>query len=358
MAIIAHIDLDSFFASCERVRSPDLDDHGIVICMYSGRSKDSGAVSTADYTARDAGIHAGMPITRAKDLAADAEEDIAFLAADKEYYGTVSERVMRIVREHADDIEVASIDEAYVELSSCGSYREAETVMETVRQEIMGQEQVTASAGIGPNKLVAKMASDRDKPDGMTVIRPDDVEQFLEGMPVSDLYGVGPKTAEQLHDMDVTTVGGLREIPVQRLIATFGENRGLSLHEKSRGKGSETLEDTEQKQLSRIRTLSQNTQSMSDIRPVIRELARDVMERVDERGLRYARVSAIFVTTELDRHTRSRTLKAPTDAEEPLFRAAEDLVSDFLEETSSDIRRIGVRAAEFDDTEQQTLDGF
>ncbi len=359
MAVISHIDLDAFFASCERRRDPSLEEGGVVICMFSGRSEDSGAVSTAGYTARDLGIHAGMPIARAKDLAADADVDVAFMQADKTYYKEVSERVMDVVQEHVDEIEAASIDEAYADLSHVSGYREAEQVMQRIKSEVWEQEGITASAGIGPNKLVAKMASDRDKPDGLTVVPPGDVDTFLADMPVDELHGVGPKTVDRLQDMDVTTVDELRDVPVQRLVQTFGESRGVSLYDKAHGRGSETLEHREQKQLSRIETLPENTRQMSDLRPVIRDLAAEVIDRVEQQGVRYARVAAIVVTDTLDRQTRSTTLKAPTQSQETLFREAEDLAADFLDEQpDTSIRRIGVRAAAFDSADQQTLDSF
>ncbi len=359
MAIIAHIDLDSFFASCERVRNPDLADSGVVICMFSGRGQDSGAVSAADYTARDLGIHAGMPISQARQLASDTGRDVAFLAADKPFYKEVSERVMDLIREHVDRIEVASIDEAYADLSHVDTYDAAVNVMQRVRQEIREQEDVTASAGIGPNKLVAKMASDQDKPDGLTTVPPGTVSAFLADMPVKELHGVGPKTADRLQELGASTVRELRDISVQRLVTVFGETRGIALHEKAQGEGSEILEEREKKQLSRIETLPENTRRMSDIRPVIRKLSEDVIGRVENHDMRYKRVAAIFVTAELERQTRSRTLKAPTRSVETLFRTAESLTTDFLEtHPDVEVRRIGVRAAAFDSGEQQTLDRF
>lgn len=358
MAIIGHIDLDSFFASCERVRNHDLQERGIVICMYSGRGGDSGAVSTADYIAREYGIHAGMSIVRAKERALDADHDIAFLAADKTYYKDVSHRIRQIIEEHADGIEVASIDEAYVDLSSNNTYEEAERVVSRIRSEIAEQEQVTASAGIAPNKLVAKIASDHDKPDGQTVVQPDQVGAFLADLPVKELHGIGPKTAATLNEMSAETVKDLRTIPVQRLIARFGETRGVAIHDKAHGNGAEQLERREKKQLSRLRTLPQDTRNMADIRPVIRELAQDVHRRVKQREIRYSRIAVIMVTEDLETRTRSRTLKAATRSGELLFRTAEEIAAAFLEDIDGNVRRVGVRVGGLEDDTQKQLSEF
>jgi DNA polymerase IV (DinB-like DNA polymerase) len=359
MAIIAHLDLDAFFASCERARTPELADQAIVICMFSGRGEDGGAVSTAGYTARDHGIHAGMPIVQAKENAADTEQAFAFLQADKEYYKAVSGRIMDILAEDVQRIEAASVDEAYADLSDHGSYAAAVDTMNTVKDRIQDQEAVTASVGIAPNKLIAKMASDRDKPDGMTVIKPDQVDAFLTGMPVDELHGVGDKTAAALRDMGAETVDGLRDIPVQQLIDRFGEARGVQLRDKARGDGATNLAEQEKKQLSRLRTLEQDIRNMATIRPAIRDLADQVIDRLDRREQRYTTVAALIVTEDVRMRTRSTTLKVPTTAVEPVFRNAEEMTAEFLENNpATKIRRIGVRVAGLEDDRQRDLTEF
>lgn len=359
MAIIAHLDLDAFFASCERVRYPDLAGKAIVICIFSGRGEETGAVSTADYAARELGIGAGMPIRQAKHIAESADADVAFLPADKEYYAMVSERVMSIIEEYADDIEVASIDEAYLDLSSSGSYADAVQEMRRLKQEIKADTGVTASTGIGPNKLVAKMASDQDKPDGLTVVTPENVQDFLANLPVRELYGVGPKTAQRLESMNVTVIGDLAETAVQRLIEMFGEAKGVSLHRKANGEGSTELEQREKKQLSRITTLQEDTRSMSDIRPVIRELARDVHRRLRQRDIQYSTVTVIVISSERKTRTRSRTLPAATCSLETMYSTSEILIDEFLSGHPEErLRRVGVRVGNLSNGMQETLDAF
>ncbi len=357
MPILLHIDLDAFFASCEHVRRDT--DKAIVVCIYSDRGGDSGAVSAADYAARDHGIHAGMPIHQAKQVAADTDEAFLFLDADKEHYRTVAGRIRDIIRDHVQELEPASIDESYADVSHLDGYDAAAETAHRIRQEIAAQEDVTASIGIGPNKLIAKIASDQDKPDGTTVVRPDAVAEFLADRPVDALHGVGPKTAATLQEMGYGTVDALQEADVQQLIATFGETRGVALHEKAHGRGETTLEDDDPTQLSRIRTLPHDMDAMQELRPVIRDLAGAVHDRVQEHGVRYGTVTAILVPAGGDMRTRSRSLKAATDTQEPLYREAEELVATFLDNhPDATLRRVGVRAADLATGNQATLDAF
>lgn len=356
MAVILHVDLDAFFASCEKRRNSDLEESPVVVCVYSGRGKDSGAVSAADYQARDYGIHAGMPISEARELAEEAGEDIAFLGADKDYYSQVSEEVMDAVQEEVKDIEAASIDEAYGLVEE--GYDEARGTAERIKDNVEEME-LTSSVGIGPNKLIAKMASDRNKPDGLTVVKPDEVEEFLEGMDVEELHGIGPKTGEELDDMGIETVEELREARRQELVEKFGEKKGLSLHQKARGEGSKNLEKQEQEQLSRLTTLEENTRDLEDINPVLEQLSKEVMDRVEERGWRYSTVTVLFVTTDLDTRTRSTTFKTASGSRQRFQNTAEELAEQFLKEDPKVVvRRFGVRASGFDKSGQKSLGEF
>lgn len=354
MAVILHADLDAFFASCELRRR---DAEAIVVCIYSDRGGDAGAVSAADYAARDLGIHAGMPIRQAKNIAADADREVTFLDADHEYYREISERIMAMLADAAQDIEVASIDEAYADLSG-NTYAEATEMAEALRERVRTELDVTMSAGIAPNKLVAKMASDADKPDGLTVVEPDEIRDFLDPRPVEELHGVGPRTAEALADMGVETIADLRSVTAPRLVDRFGEAKGTGLYRKARGEGATALSHEDRKQLSRMTTLEEDTRSMADIRPVLRDLAGDVMERVEDRGVRFGRAATIVVTADRDTHTRSTTFKAPVRDGERLIRTVEDLVETFLDGTDTDLRRLGVRVGALEEGGQRTLEAF
>lgn len=353
---VAHIDLDAFFAACEHRRNPDLPD-ATVICIYTDEAADRGVVSTASYAARDHGIQAGMPIKTAKQRTAAADEEVQFLSADKPYYRTVSRQVMDILRDHADAVETASIDEAYVTPPVDG-YDAAADWAERLRTRITDATGVTASVGIGPNKLIAKMASDVDKPDGYTVVPPDAVEEFLAGRPVTALHGVGDQTADALQAMDVETVDDLRSVPAQRLIDRFGDQRGTALYRKARGEGEDAVEPREPQQHSRITTVSEPATTMADLRPVLRELADDVCETVTDRGVQFKRVTALCITPDRETRTRSETLQAHTDDRDLLVETVETLVKGYLQDVDEPVKRVGVRVAALSDARQKRLSSF
>lgn len=350
MSIILHVDLDAFFASCEKMRNPELRGKPVVVCVYSGRGKESGAVSAADYSAREHGIHAGMPIREARKRAEEAEEDIAFLGVDKDFYSEVSGRVMDILSSRADELEEASVDEAYADISSLDGFEEAEETAREIKTRIEEEEGLTASIGIGPNKLLAKIASDREKPDGLTVVEPVEVDEFLDGLPVEEVHGIGPKTAERLEDLSVETVDEMRELDRGRLVREFGEKRGISLHEKARGQGEEDLEaGGDPKQMSRLTTLEENTRDLEDVEEVVEELSGELVERLEDRGWRYRKAAAVVITPGMDTYTRSETFKSSSQSVERLSGTVRSLLEGFLEEHPDlEIRRVGVRVSGFE----------
>jgi DNA polymerase IV (DinB-like DNA polymerase) len=190
----------------------------VVVCVYSGRSEDSGVVSTANYLARERGVKSGMPIALAKNRLEGIES--AFLPMDHGFYKLVSKNVMMILRGYADRFEQAGIDEAYLDVSqkTWRSFEKAEELARKIKIDIKNQQKLRCSIGIGPNKLVAKMAADSQKPDGLTVVRPEQVESFLSPLPVSRLIGVGAKTGEEMQGLGIVTVGELAVHDVDKLL--------------------------------------------------------------------------------------------------------------------------------------------
>src|SRR5262245_17639451 len=188
MRIIAHLDMDAFYAAVEEQRDPLLRGRPVVIGADPKDGKGRGVVATASYAARKYGIRSAMPITRAWRLAEAAkrrgEAATLFLRGDQALYRQVSARIMAIAAEHADVIEEASIDEAYLDLSSLAEFPAAEARIRVLKGVIREREGLTCSAGIAPNKLVAKIASDFRKPDGLTVIQPEEVQPFLDPLSI------------------------------------------------------------------------------------------------------------------------------------------------------------------------------
>ena len=202
MAIITHIDLDAFFASVEERDTPALKGSPIVVGADPKGGEGRGVVSIANYVARAYGIHSGMPISRAWKLSEEAKRGgkprVIFVTPQFSKYEKASRHVLEIIGQYAGKIEVAGIDEAYADLSSLGSYKKAEAVSRKIQKEVSTKEKLTVSIGIGPNKMIAKIASGFKKPRGLTVVLPENVQDFLAPLSVRELPGVGPKTGEVL----------------------------------------------------------------------------------------------------------------------------------------------------------------
>ncbi|MBM3229585.1 DNA polymerase IV, partial [Candidatus Parvarchaeota archaeon] len=238
--IVLHLDMDSFFASCEQRQNPALFGKPVAVCIFSGRDSDSGAISTANYAARALGIKSGMPIKMAKKIAPQA----TYLPANFALYTGVSDSILEIVKVHCKTTQQASIDEVYADITfeASGDYRIAKALAQTIKKEVFEQEKLTCSIGIAPNKLVAKIASDFQKPDGLTVVKPDEVPGFLSPLPVKKLLGVGPKTESELAKLGIESIADLRKREMSELVGLLGVARGKWLYESSRGTDAQPVQ--------------------------------------------------------------------------------------------------------------------
>mgnify|MGYP006285159247 FL=1 len=303
---VIHIDMDAFFASVEKNRK-NLSGP-VVVCVYSGRTADSGAVATCSYEAREIGIHAAMPIKRAKKIAEDSNIHINFVEMDREYYRDISDRIREeVLEKYAKHVEQASIDEAYLEISK--DIEQTAKDAERMKDEIKRRFELTCSVGIAPNKLVAKIASDRDKPEGITVVKNDEVEKFMQSLQLRDIHGIGDKTIKKLENLDIDSVKELSEADESVLIREFGENLGLKLKQKAQGKDDSKVNNQNQKQITRITTLSENSKRASYIEKYFPSLADEIMEKVEEQEVSFRKVSMIAIDTEIQMHTRTNNLK-------------------------------------------------
>jgi DNA polymerase IV (DinB-like DNA polymerase) len=342
------VDLDYFYAQCEEVRNPALKGKPVVVCMYSGRSEDSGAVTTANYVARNYGVKSGMPIFLAKKKLEDVEA--VFLPVDFELYEQVSTKVMDLLRNFADEFEQVGIDEAYLDVTGRSSedFGKAEELAREIKKDLWLKQKLTCSVGIGPNKLVAKIAADENKPDGLTVVRSEGVPSFLDPLPVDRLIGVGKKTLEKMQEMGISNIGELATYDVQELIAVFGRTLGGYFHNASIGIDNEPVKERgEAESISRIATLKVDTRDLVIIMEKTAELSSDLHQRILMENSTFQTVSIIAVTTDLGTHTRSRTLEKPSSDAALIDRTVRELFERYLSESDVEIRRVGVKLSNF-----------
>lgn len=355
--IILHIDMDYFFAQCEEREHPELKGKPVVICVYSGRSADSGAVSTSNYEARKLGIKAGIPIFRAKKLAPDA----TFLPVNMELYRSISDEVMEILKWYCSPLEQESVDEAFCEVTGkVLDFEEAKSLALRLKLEIKQKVGLTCSVGVAPNKLAAKIASDFQKPDGLTIVQPDEIIRFLSPLKITELIGVGKKTGERLNELGVKTIGELSELSAEDLVKEFGQAKGMWLTQASQGIDDSPVEVREgTEQIGRITTLKEDTNDLNVIFEVIDELSEDVYRKLEARKLSFKSVTFAAISTDFKTRTKTHRLEAPSKSLDTMKENARRLAKLFLEENPVTLRRVGVRVANLmEEKGQRTLGEF
>jgi DNA polymerase IV (archaeal DinB-like DNA polymerase) len=350
--IIAHLDMDAFFAAVEERDHPELRGRPLVVGADPADGRGRGVVSTANYAARRYGIHSAMPITRAWKLSEAArqrgEPGVVFLSSNFARYGEVSDRIMTIVRRHASLVEEAGIDEAYLDLSFAGFFERAGEICRKIKEQISAEEKLTASMGIGPNKLIAKIASDFQKPDGLTIVTAEEAEEFLAPLPVRKIPGIGPKTEKLLAAQGITLVRHLKRFSAQELHAWLGK-WGLALHEKVRGRGNAALRPADEpKSMGDQETFPHDTLELNFIFSRLWHMGRQVYRRLGKGGFAGFRTVVVTVRfADFQTHSRAHTLAHPTNSLKILQFEAMKLLMPFLDHRENprrkQIRLIGVR---------------
>lgn len=352
MRIIGHIDMDAFFAAVEERDNPRLKGLPIVVGSAPFEGKGRGVVSTANYKAREYGIRSATPISKAWRMSEEAKKqgkpEAVFLSVDFIKYEKSSAAIMKILQKFSPVVEQASIDEAYFDLSFAGSYEKAKNVCEKIKKEILKKEKLTASIGIGPNKLVAKIASDFKKPDGLTIVRGKEAESFLESMPVRKIPGIGPKTEEMFLRIGVKSVKDLKKIPQGDLYAMMGK-WGLDLYEKARGRDdSELVTEYEAKSIGEQETFLKDSLDSQFIFAELKKICADVFRRFKASDFKTFKTIGITVRfADFQTLTRAHTLKEPAAEQKIMEFEALKLLMPFLDKRENPkrkkIRLIGVK---------------
>ena len=338
--IILHIDLDAFYAAVEQRSNPELKGNPVIIGADPKSGKGRGVVSTASYEAREFGVRSAMPISRAWKLCPQG----IYLRPSFELYETVSAKIMEILREYGDKFEQVGIDEAFLDVSNkVNDFDDAAKLSNRIKKEVFNKEKLTCSVGIGPNKLIAKLASDYQKPYGLTVVKPEDVINFLSPLPVRKLIGVGPKTEIKLKEMGVKTIGDLARYNKGMLIKTFGK-WGSEMRELSNGiDNSEVMEEHEIKSVGRELTFEEDTNDSELIFKAIDKLVDDFHYEVISEHIQFKTVNIKIRYEYFETHTRAKTLQLYTNDKETIKKIAKELVRPFLNRNK--IRLIGVRVS-------------
>jgi DNA polymerase IV (DinB-like DNA polymerase) len=356
MRIIVHVDMDAFYAAVEERLNPALRDVPVAVGADPKEGKGRGVVTTANYMARKFGIRSALPISRAWRFAEAArkrgEPATVFIRPNMALYREVSGRIMQILEVYADAFEEASIDEAYLDVSSRENFAAATEHMIRLKAEIREREGLGCSVGIGPNKLIAKIASGHQKPDGLTIIAPENVASFLDPLPIRVIPGIGPKSEHFLHERKLRIVADLRQVPQATLTEWFGK-WGQRLFEKASGiDDSEVSNEWTRKSLGEQETFEEDTRSQSIVLERLDLMAERIIAKL--RGKEFKGFRTVTVTIrfgDFQTANRSRTIKdgirIGDDALRRLKEEARSLIQPFFDNRENPRRKafrlIGLR---------------
>jgi DNA polymerase IV (archaeal DinB-like DNA polymerase) len=352
MRIIFHLDMDHFYTAVEIRERPGLAGRPVVVGADPKGGAGRGVVSTSNYEARKVGVRSGMPISRAWRMCPKA----VFLPPNFPLYIRVSDEIMAIARGYADKFEQWGIDEAFLDVSSrVKDWAEAEALANRLRTEIEEKGHLTASIGVGPNKLIAKIASDYQKPDGLTVVKEEDSEAFLAPLAVCKLLWVGRKTEEKLKALGINTIGDLARFDPTALADMFGV-AGTQMFVMAHGVDrSEVEERGEAKSISHETTFDEDTAHPEQVLSALDAMADDVAAEAREQGLFFKTVAVKIRYENFETHTRAKTLLFMTNRPIDVRKNARELLTPFLRPDRK-IRLIGVRVSTFVSAKkQQTL---
>jgi DNA polymerase IV (DinB-like DNA polymerase) len=346
MRIIMHVDLDAFFPSVEVREHPELKGKPVIVGADPKGGTGRGVVSSASYEARKFGIRSAMPISRAWKLCPDG----VYLRPHFDLYIPASDSIMAILRSHANKFEQGGIDEAYLDISSrVKDFDEAAEFAKHLMAEVLEKEHLTCSAGIAPNKMVAKIASDYRKPYGLTVVKPDDVKEFLFPLEVRKIPGVGPKTERALASLNIETVKDLAAAKPEVLTKLFGA-WGARLHEFANGiDHREVIEEYETKSIGRDTTFDKDADNEEQILGVLDKLAEEVHADVIANGFKFKTITVRIRYQHFDTHTKSKSLSFPTNDMDILRNNAKRLIAPYLRGDKK-VRLVGVMVSNLQQT--------
>ncbi len=314
--IILHVDMDAFYASVEQLDDPDLRLRPVIVGADPKAGRGRGVVAACSYEARKYGVRSALPISQAWKLCPHG----AYVPVRMERYVEVSRQVMEVLHRFTNLVEPLSIDEAFLDVSgSTALFGAPEQIARAIKKQIREATGLCASVGVAPNKFVAKIASDLKKPDGLVIVKQDEVEEFLRELPISKLWGVGPKTEERLHELGIRTIGDLRANP-----------QSEHLNELAYGRDNRpVVPDWEARSISNETTFEEDTMDRELLLRTIRKLSESVGRRLRIEDQRARRITLKLRYEGFETHTKQLTLDRPTQSDDEIVHAAVSLFEQF-----------------------------
>lgn len=357
-SIILYMDLDAFFASVEIRENPNLADKPLVV---GGNPKTKqGVVSTCNYKARKYGIHSGMPISQALRLC----PHLTMVRGSYQLYSEVSKSIMNIVKHYSPTMKVAGNDEAYLDLTEIASdYEEARRLAVELKDDIFATERLTCSIGIAPTRILAKIASETDKPDGLVVVKPLEITEFMNPLKITIIPGVGKKSAESFSRKKIYTCGDLAKLPYQLVYQKFGKY-GLKTWKLVNGFNTENTGEkflsSERKSISEERTFFDRYQKWENIWVQIDSSIDTIIARMRVKNMSFKTITLKIRFKNFETYTRSHSLSSYNITEKLVRTVVQKLLEEFENKKPEDIRLIGVKISNLKkiDNNQKTLTQF
>ena len=346
MVFVLYVDMDYFFAACEEVRHPELKGKPLVVGTAPVNEKFRGVVQTANYEARKFGIHSGMPSIKALDLC----KELNYLHSDEEHYESVSAEIIKVLRSYGKPLEVISVDEAAMDITGLTD-EEALELARDVKSRIKKSFGLTCTIGISNGKAFAKMASDKAKPDGLMLVKAQELRSFLDSCSLDKLPGVGSKTHEKLKELGISSISELSKSDPMVLIDAFG-SVGKELYMLANGiDESKIVESSEILSIGREVTLKSPATSVDEVTPVLKGLIDEVMKEIEKNGVLFRNVGAKVRYTDFSISAKSYSLHNYSDSREEIEKRAAPMLKELLKAGAA--RKIGVRVSRLIKTKGQ-----
>ncbi|MCZ0717121.1 DNA polymerase IV [Aerococcus kribbianus] len=348
---ILHVDMDAFYASIEQRDHPEYRGKPIIIARHPKENSGKGVVATASYEARKYGVHSAMAAQEAYERCPQA----IFVASNHSYYQEVSRQVREIFFRYTDQVEPLSIDEAFLDVThNKQGLPYAMDIAKAIQKAIYQELQLTCSIGVSYNKFIAKLASDYNKPFGMTVITPKRAPAFLEGLPIEKFYGIGQRSVAKLHDQGIYTGADLKALSQDQCLTLFGKT-GLAIYERVRGVDNRLVKTVRQrKSLGKETTFYPFLYHDEEVEAVLRELAQSVAKSLAKHGVHGKVVTLKLRYGDFNTMTRQQSLHDPIKDSDSIYFYALDLFRDYGE-ASQGVRLLGITLSDLTDVDFENM---